>query len=137
MPRDLRFVFDTNVTVSALLLRHSLPRQVFDKALMKGRLLISPATVYELNRVLLRKSFDKYILEEERAEFLAALVREAILVEPDTQVGECRDPRDNKFLELAVSGQAACIVTGDSDLLVLNPFRGISILTPRQFLDSE
>ena len=47
---------------------------------------------------------------------------------------DCRDAKDNKFLELAVSGKADCIVSGDADLLVLNPFRGIPILTPREFL---
>jgi predicted nucleic acid-binding protein len=51
-------------------------------------------------------------------------------------IQECRDKKDDKFLELAVSGNASHIITGDEDLLVLNPFRGISILTPRQFLQS-
>jgi len=46
----------------------------------------------------------------------------------------CRDPKDNKFLELAVAGEATHIVTGDSDLLVLNPFRDIAVLTPSEFL---
>ena len=50
------------------------------------------------------------------------------------QINECRDPKDNKYLELAVSGKAECIVTGDDDLLVLNPFRGIEILTVQEFL---
>jgi uncharacterized protein len=45
----------------------------------------------------------------------------------------CRDPKDEKFLELAAN--ADCIVSGDKDLLVLNPFRGTLILTPREFLD--
>jgi predicted nucleic acid-binding protein len=68
-------------------------------------------------------------------EFLAVLLREPRLVEVTVHVGECRDPRDNKFLELAISGNADCIVTGDQDLLVLHPFRGISIVSPRGFLD--
>ncbi|WP_347566266.1 putative toxin-antitoxin system toxin component, PIN family [Scytonema sp. UIC 10036] len=50
-------------------------------------------------------------------------------IEVTAQIEEWRDPKDNKYLELAVSGQAECIVTGDDDLLVLNPFRGIEILT--------
>ena len=68
-------------------------------------------------------------------EFLAVLLREATLVEVTMHVGECRDPQDNKFLELAASGRALCIVSGDQDLLVLHPFRGIPIVTPRGFLD--
>jgi len=46
----------------------------------------------------------------------------------------CRDPKDNKYLELAVAANASCIVTGDQDLLVLNPFRNIPILTSADFL---
>jgi len=47
---------------------------------------------------------------------------------------ECRDPKDNKFLELAVSGGATHLISGDNDLLVLHPFRGIQIMTPQMFL---
>lgn len=135
MPTDLRFVFDINVIVSALLLKHSVARQVFDKALEQGKLLVSQAVVEERNEVLRRKGFDKYVLEDERIEFITAFVRDATLVEITETVTECRDPKDNKFLELAVSGKATCIVSGDDDLLVLHPFRRIPILTPRQFLN--
>ncbi len=48
----------------------------------------------------------------------------------------CRDPKDDKFLELAVNGRADCIVSGDDDLLVPNPFRGVDVLTPSDFLDA-
>ena len=50
-------------------------------------------------------------------------------------VHACRDPRDDKFLEVAVNGMADLIVTGDDDLLVLDPFRPTRILTPKQFLE--
>jgi uncharacterized protein len=46
----------------------------------------------------------------------------------------CRDPTDDKFLELAINGQADAIVTGDLDLLVLNPFQGIPIIDPVAFI---
>ena len=72
--------------------------------------------------------------EDERLEFLATLVREAELVVVTEVVTDCRDPKDNKFLELALSGQATHIVSGDGDLLVLHPFRGVLILTPQAFL---
>lgn len=134
MPIDLRFVFDTNAIVSALLLKHSVSRQAFDMAFASGELLLSLAVISELNEVLKRKQFDKYILEEERMQFLAVLVREATLIEITETITECRDPKDDKFLELAIGGKAACIVSGDKDLLVLHPFRGIPILTPAGFL---
>src|SRR5574341_1187966 len=49
-------------------------------------------------------------------------------------INVCRDLRDNFLLETAVSGQADYLVTGDNDLLVLNPFQGISIVAPAMFL---
>ena len=135
MRTDSYFVFDTNVTISALLLKKSVSRQAFDKAFAEGTLIISLATINELNEVLRRRKFNRYVLEKERMQFFTALVREAKLIEVDEAVTECRDPKDNKFLELAVSGNATCIVSGDKDLLVLHPFRGIPIVTPRAFLD--
>ncbi|MBC8492218.1 MAG: putative toxin-antitoxin system toxin component, PIN family [Chloroflexi bacterium] len=135
MPAKPRFVFDTSAIISAALLKHSVSRRAFDKALDEGKLLVSAGTIDELNQVLGRADFAKYVTEDERMEFLAVLLREATLVEVAVHIGVCRDPRDNKFLELAVSGEAVCIVSGDQDLLVLHPFRGISIVTPRGFLD--
>jgi putative PIN family toxin of toxin-antitoxin system len=81
-----------------------------------------------------RKQFNKYLLEEERMRFLAGLLKAAELLETTEKITECRDPRDNKFLELAVCGRADCIVSGDDDLLDLNLFREIPIITPREFL---
>jgi putative PIN family toxin of toxin-antitoxin system len=130
----VRVVIDTNVAVSAALLPRSVPRQAFDRALAQGTVLISPATVAELNDVLRRPHFDQYVHEEERLVFLATLVREAELVVVTDVVTACRDPKDNKFLELALSGEATHIVSGDEDLLVLHPFRGVRILTPKAFL---
>lgn len=133
----MRFVFDTNVIVSAALLAGSTPGQAFDKALDEGRVLISAPVLLELAEVLGRKKFNKYLFEEERMRFLAALLKEAELVEITEEVTACRDVKDNKFLELAVSGKADCIVSGDEDLLILNPFRGIPILTPGEFLSAS
>jgi uncharacterized protein len=130
----LRFVFDTNVVVSALLLADSIPRQAFDKALDQGTILISVPVILELADVLSRKKLNKYLLENERMRFLISLLKETDLIDTTETISICRDPKDNKFLELAVDGNADYIVTGDADLLVLHPFRGIQILTPRDFL---
>ncbi len=64
-------------------------------------------------------------------------MQKATLITIIEQITDCRDPKDNKFLELAINGNATCIITGDKDLLVLHPFRGISILTPRLFLEQN
>ena len=85
--------------------------------------------------MLNRPRFDRYVTREELDEFLMAFMGEAELVEITERVEVCRDPKDDQILELAVSGNADCIVTGDDDdLLTLNPFRGIATITPADFL---
>jgi putative PIN family toxin of toxin-antitoxin system len=133
---ETRTVIDTGVAVSAVLLPRSVPRQAFDAAATRGKLLVSDATVAELDEVLRRPKFNKYVREETRLEFLAALVQAAELVEVTEAITTCRDAKDNKFLELAVSGRASHILSGDSDLLTLHPFRGIPVVTPQVFLVS-
>jgi len=130
----LRCVFDTNVFVSALLLPDSKPRHALDLALRRGKVLLSFAVLAELYEVLSRKKFRRYIDEEDIRTFIAALTRESQWVDADVRITACRDSKDDKFLELAVSGHATHIVTGDSDLLALNPFQGIQILPPQEFL---
>ena len=90
-----------------------------------------------MDEVLRRPKYDRYLREEERLLFLAAFIRDAKVVDVAEKVAECRDPKDNKFRELAVSGNATCIVTGDSDLLVLNPFREVAILTSQEFVSGS
>jgi uncharacterized protein len=131
----LRCVLDTNVLVSALLVPGSKPRQALDRAFSEGKVLLSFATLAELYDVLTRKQFRRYIDEEDARSFVAALARESEWIDVNVQVNACRDPKDNKFLELAVSGQATQLITGDADLLVLDPFQGIRILPPQEFLD--
>jgi putative PIN family toxin of toxin-antitoxin system len=137
VPAKPRFVFDTNAVISAVLLKQSVSRRAFDQALDEGEILLSVETIDELNQVLRREGFNRYVTEQERLEFLTVLLREATLIQVDVHIGACRDPHDNKFLELAISGKAKCIVSGDQDLLVLHPFRGVAIVTPRGFVDEE
>lgn len=54
--------------------------------------------------------------------------------EPAVRVPDCRDPKDDKYLELALSTGAETIVSSDSDLLVLDPWRNIRILSPGEYL---
>jgi predicted nucleic acid-binding protein len=71
MPTRPRFVFDTNAVVSAVLLKRSVARQAFDQAFAEGDLLVSIETIDELNQVLGRADFSRYVTEDERMEFLA------------------------------------------------------------------
>jgi uncharacterized protein len=130
------YVFDNNVLVSALLFANSSPRKAFELALDIGKILISKETVNELNNLLSRSKFERYISQQKRERFLLSFVQKDMLIDIQEKIEECRDPKDNKFLELAINGKATAIISGDKDLLVLHPFRGISIFTVSQFLNS-
>ncbi|MBE9146259.1 putative toxin-antitoxin system toxin component, PIN family [Planktothrix mougeotii] len=130
----LRIVIDTNIFISGLLLPASKAQQVFDFVTRSQILLISDSTFAEICQTLIRRKFDKYLSLEKRLNFIASLRQKAEIVNITETITTCRDPKDNKFLELAVSGQADLIITGDQDLLVLNPFRNIEIITVNEFL---
>lgn len=134
MSNKPRYVFDTNTIVSGFLFHKSNPSHALQKALERGQVLFSMEVAQELAEVLRRNKFDRYVRRKTREEFLRALIEEAVFIEITETIHACRDPKDDKFLELAVNGNASQLITGDEDLLVLNPFRGISILTPKQFL---
>ena len=135
--RKPRHVFDTNTLISAALFEGSTPDRAFRWSLQHGRVVVSPDTLDELVKVLGRDKFDRYLSAEEREAFLEALVERVEVVEPVGEIEACRDPDDNKFLELAVEGGAEAIVSGDDDLLALHPFRDISIVTPGAFLEQQ
>lgn len=136
MSETIRYVFDTNTLISAVLFEHSQPGQTLRYALGHGHVLLSSSTLQELAEVLQREKFERYVTASEREEFLAAFVDRALFLEPTESIQECRDPKDDKFLELAVSGEATYIISGDRDLLVLHPFRGIAIMRPAAFLQA-
>ncbi|MFZ0771717.1 MAG: putative toxin-antitoxin system toxin component, PIN family [Candidatus Sulfotelmatobacter sp.] len=128
-----RVVVDTNVLVSRLLAAESIPGLAVREARRRGRLLVSDATMYELAEVLSREKFDRYVSLEQRKQFLRQLGRIAELVPIIQVIRECRDPKDDKFLEVALNGRADVIITGDVDLLALHPWRGIAIVSPRNY----
>lgn len=136
MNEKTHYVFDTNVIVSALLFKQSKPSQAFSAALDRGRILLSRPVLRELNEVLAKEKLKPYLLPDEREQFIIALLRESIFIDIKESIRICRDPNDDKFLELAVNGRADCIISGDEDLLILNPFRDIPIIKPDEFLNS-
>jgi putative PIN family toxin of toxin-antitoxin system len=132
----LIFIFDNNVLISAALLKNSIPDLAFDKAKHNGIILSSRSTLHELFSTLIKEKFDKYTHIETRLEFLFEFKEISKEISVCHSVIACRDPKDNMYLELALSGNANVIVTGDRDLLTLHPFRSIPIVTPKHFLDS-
>jgi uncharacterized protein len=132
----VRYVFDTNVIISSVLFEGSKPDLAIRYALQNGNILFSLELIEELDEVLSRTKFRKYITDEEREEFLNSFINRGILIEVVDVVKECRDPKDDKILELSLSGKTDLIISGDQDLLVLSPFRSVEILSVEQFLQS-
>jgi putative PIN family toxin of toxin-antitoxin system len=129
----MRVVVDTNVLVSAALKDKSMPAIAVRLAARHSVLLKSAATEAQFLDVASRPYLAPLIAPAAR-EWLTNLLAAAELVAITERVVECRDPTDDKFLELAVNGRADLILTGDNDLLVLNPFRGIPIVAPATFV---
>jgi len=127
-------ILDTNILISGLMLSSSKPQQVFDFVTQKHIILMSETTLAELFKTSIGPKFDKYLSLEKRLAFVASLKQTAEIIEIIESLADCRDPKDNKFLELAVSGNADFLITGDLDLLVLNPFRKTEIITAADFL---
>ena len=130
--------------ISGVLSTTSTPAKALDRAINHAQLLASKATLRELIEKFLSPKFDRYVSRERRDSLLTRLMPLLEVVEIAQAVRASRDPTDDKFLELAVNGRADVIVTGDSDLLALNPFNGIAILTdglprarPNSLLKSE
>ena len=130
----MRVVIDTNVLVSRLLVTGSVSASAVDKALVYEEVIISESTVDELTGVLSRENWDRYVSIKDRQEFVRRLLQIATMVSVISETEDCMDPADNQFLALALDGQAACILTGDKDLLALHPWRGIEIICPADFL---
>ncbi len=106
---NLRGIFDNNVLISATLLG-GVSRQAFDKLLDNGTFLISAAVLLELAEVLSRQKFDKYLTHDERMRFIGSFLKVAEIIEVTEEITACRDPKDNKLLELAIDGNADFIL---------------------------
>lgn len=130
----MRIVIDTNVFVSRLLLPDSVPGRAARHAVDSGTVLVSEDTLYELALVLAKPKLNRYLSLEHRQQFFLEIEEIAIFIPIIQRVHACRDPKDDKFLELAINGRADLILTGDLDLLALHPFFGITIQSPSAYL---
>ena len=133
---NVLFVFDTNALISAHLIRKSVSAEALDKALNIGNLTFSDNTLTEFTEVLYRSKLDRYFTSGERDEILATLTFKSVRFIPTANIKASRDSSDDMFLELAVTAEAACLISGDPDLLVLHPFRGIPIMNATDFLQN-
>lgn len=133
----MRIVVDTNVVVSALLNPDARINRVL-AYLAKGKYLFlySQDTLDEMLDVLSRHRIGRGMVKDLDVKEFVALVRfRGEEITPVTSIHVCRDPDDDKFLEIAVDGKADYIVSGDGDLQSLSPFRGIPVLKPADFIN--
>jgi hypothetical protein len=131
----VKFVFDTNILVSAILKPESVPTLALQMALKKGVIVFSDETRSELLEVLSRSKFDKYIVASDRLAKVALIEHEIVSLTETTEQIACRDDEDIPFLKIVLQHPVSCIVTGDQDLLVLHPFRNVPILKPSDFIN--
>ncbi len=127
-------VFDASALVGALLKANSIPERALVLARSNDTIWLSPPVESEIREVFARPKFRKY-LDGDRAErILALLLVAARSVTPMETVWDCRDVRDNKYLELALAAGADTIIASDDDLLDLDPWRGIRIVKPADYV---
>lgn len=128
----LRVVIDTNIWIS-FLIGKSLTG--LSESLISGQVIVlfSDALFRELIEVLKRPKFKKYFSETAIENLVTLLYEKVDLIEVTHHFEDCRDAKDNFLLNLAVSGRANYLVTGDADLLILNPFQDVEIISYQHF----
>ena len=127
-------VFDASALVSAALKVDSIPERALLHAEEVDVLALSVAVDAEIAEVLSRPKFARALSLARCERFLEFLRNAAVWFEPMIRVTDCRDPKDNKYLELALAAGAEIMISGDEDLLVLHPWRTVRILRPADYL---
>ena len=127
----IKIVIDTNIWVSFLIGKALSGLEGL--LLKKVKVMTSDEQINEIISVLKRPKFKKYFSDDDIIELLTILfkVSEAVIIEHT--IHDCRDEKDNFILETALKGNADIIITGDKDLLDLNPYKGIKIINYREF----
>ena len=130
----VKIVVDTNIFISAFL--GSKKAKFLTKEILNDEytLIMSAIQLAEVKEVFLRPKFRKYISTGEVDELINLLTLKVITPAIYDKITDCRDKKDNMILEEAVYGNARYIITGDEDLLVLNPYKWIRIVKLTDFL---
>ena len=127
-------VFDVSALVGAAIRRDGVPELALRRALREDQVAVSDAVMAELLDVFARPRLQRFLDPELREEVLSAVQTFGVRFVPTMRVADCRDTKDNKYLELALAAGAATIVSSDHDLLVLHPWRGVRVLQPAAYL---
>ena len=129
----MKVVIDSNLFISSIFGKIT-SKLVQDIVLKKFELVTSQKQIQEICGVLRRPKFQNKISEKQINELEQIIIKHGIIVDTPGIIFDCRDPKDNFILEMAVNGKANIIVTGDSDLLELNPYREIKIIKFSEFI---
>ncbi|MBN4056117.1 putative toxin-antitoxin system toxin component, PIN family [Rhodothermus sp. AH-315-K08] len=135
MSRRGRFVVDTNVLISSVIVDGGKAQQSLLKAADNGHYLISMETFAELREVLYRKRFNRFINNRGREQFLQDYLAKCVIVPVTDDLKACSDPKDDMFVDLAVSGKADFVITGNLKDFPRSPFKGVQIMSPAGFLE--
>lgn len=130
----IRCVFDASCLISSVLSPNNPNSKALFYAIANGDVITSEECFQEFAEVIFRKKFDKYFTQEERRIILLEIEEKVSFIDVKSSFSRCRDPKDDKYLQLAFDGKADFLITGDQDLLVLNPFHETRILSPSEFL---
>ena len=136
MTIERKLVIDTNLWISRMILPKGVAARAVTDALSWGVPLMSEETLKELVDAFSRSKFDKYASRERRSESLLEIRKIVQMINVTQRIAACRDPKDDKLIDVALNGGARLLLTGDKDLLALHPFRGVEILSPHDFLNN-
>lgn len=130
----MRIVIDTNVIASALFFGGK-PRQLLEMLIQrKVEAYVSREIVTEY-----QETCDELISRYPMKQILLPLnyiIAACRLIEPKSKIYVCRDPEDDKFIECAVDARCIYIVSGDKDLLAVERFNDVQIVTVSEFLQN-
>ena len=127
-------IFDVSALVGAAIRRDGVPELALRRALDTDRIAVSEPVIAELLDVFARPRLRRFLRPEMRDGIVSELFAHGVFFTPDERVTDCRDPKDDMYLELALASGAGTIVSSDGDLLVLHPWRGVRIFRPAEYL---
>jgi len=128
-----KIVFDTSSLIPVCLHPDREPARIFRSAVLEHTLFSSLACLQEIHAVLSRPKFDAWRPAPERLAWASLYQSLVMIVEPRVVVTDCRDQKDNKFLELALAVDADYIISSDVHLLEMHPYHGIEIIRLQDF----
>ena len=130
-----KIVLDTNIVVSALIGKHGESAKLF-KLIISEEVenYTSTEIIKEISEVLSREEITKRTLKEERQFILEQYLIHSKLTEPKTKHNVVEHASDNKFIDAAVEAKAKFIISGDKHLLAIKEFKGIKIITAKEYL---